>query len=298
MPKNRNMPAVSAARPQVSGLSWEVRPQALQAWNPGLRAASQDSEASIGIYDVIGDYWGEGVTAKRIAAALRSIGSDKDVTVYVNSPGGDLFEGFAIYNLLREHKGRVTVKVIGLAASAASYIAMAGDVVEIARAGFLMIHNTWVVAIGNRNDLEGIAEQLKPFDAAMADIYSVHTGISTEQIVEMMDAETWIGGAEAVDQGFADQLLAADEVDERDEDDKSRRAAHQIDTILARAGVARTERRRLFQEFKSSTPSAAGGTTPVAGATGTPSAADAELLAAIREFTAYLNSLSKGLNHE
>ncbi|MBN0106041.1 Clp protease ClpP, partial [Pseudomonas aeruginosa] len=93
-------------------------------------------------YEPIGyDWWtGEGVTAKRIAGALRAIGGDVDVTVNINSPGGDVFEGLAIYNLLREHKGKVTVRVLGLAASAASFIAMAADEVKIARAGFLMIH--------------------------------------------------------------------------------------------------------------------------------------------------------------
>ncbi|MFT2622165.1 head maturation protease, ClpP-related, partial [Escherichia coli] len=74
-----------------------------------------------------------------------------------NSPGGDMFEGLAIYNLLREHEGEVNVKVLGLAASAGSVIAMAGDTVQIARAGFLMIHNAWVVAMGNRNDLRELA---------------------------------------------------------------------------------------------------------------------------------------------
>src|SRR5690606_30844040 len=104
--------------------------------------AVDDEERTIGIYDVIGqDFWtGEGVTAKRVAAALRSMGAGP-VTVYINSPGGDVFEGLAIYNLLREHKGEVTVKVMGLAASAAPVIEMAGDVVQVPRARFLMILN-------------------------------------------------------------------------------------------------------------------------------------------------------------
>ncbi|KLB48562.1 peptidase, partial [Xanthomonas euvesicatoria] len=104
-----------------------------------------------------------GVTARRVAGALRAMGKGP-VTVNVNSPGGDMFEGLAIYNLLREHDGEITVKVLGLAASAASIIAMAGDTVQIARAGFLMIHNAWVMAVGNRNDLIEVADTLKPFD--------------------------------------------------------------------------------------------------------------------------------------
>jgi ATP-dependent Clp protease, protease subunit len=126
-------------------LSGEVRPVALERWNPSIRAANED-EYRISIFDPIGfDPWtGEGVTAKRIAAALRTL-DGADVTVNINSPGGDMFEGLAIYNLLREYSGKVVVKVLGLAASAASIIAMAGDEVRIARAGFLNIHNCWVL---------------------------------------------------------------------------------------------------------------------------------------------------------
>src|SRR5690606_12912230 len=114
-------------------------------------AIAVDSD-TITILDVIGyDWWsGEGVTAKRIEAALRKIGN-KPVSVLINSPGGDFFEGVTIYNLLREHPAQVTVKILGLAASAASVIAMAADRIEIANLGFMMIHNTQWVAAGDRH---------------------------------------------------------------------------------------------------------------------------------------------------
>ncbi|EOG9562751.1 head maturation protease, ClpP-related [Salmonella enterica subsp. enterica serovar Newport] len=119
----------------------------MDRWNGGIKAAATDDN-SISVFDVIGqDYWGEGVTAKRIAGALRAM-NGADVTVNINSPGGDMFEGLAIYNLLREYQGKVTVKVLGIAASAASVIAMAGDDIQIGRGAFLMIHNCWVVAMG------------------------------------------------------------------------------------------------------------------------------------------------------
>src|SRR5690606_26247503 len=133
-----------------------------------------------------------------VAAALRAMGAGP-VTVNVNSPGGDMFEGLAIYNLLREHEGEVTVKVLGLAASAASIIAMAGDTVQIARAGFLMIHNCWVVAQGNRHDLREYAEMMEPFDAAMADIYSARTGLDATEVQKQLDAESWINGSAAIE---------------------------------------------------------------------------------------------------
>ena len=131
----KSLPTAPAARPRAD-VSCDLMPKALERWNPAIRAAVEE-ENSISIFDPIGyDWWtGEGVTAKRISAALRAM-KDADVVVNINSPGGDVFEGLAIYNLLREHKGKVTVRVLGLAASAASFIAMAADEVKIARAGF------------------------------------------------------------------------------------------------------------------------------------------------------------------
>ena len=172
----------------------EIKPLALKRWNPGIRAASEE-EHSISIYDVIGqDPWsGEGVTTKRIAAALRSVNGD-DVTVNINSPGGDMFEGLDIYNLLRDYSGKVTVKVLGLAASAASIIAMAGDEIRIARAGFLNIHNCWIVALGNRQDLLEVASRLEPFDQAMAEIYATRTGSKLSATSIMISSGPEISG--------------------------------------------------------------------------------------------------------
>src|SRR5690606_22249784 len=118
----RKLPKIEALVPPKC-LQWEEPDGALARWSPEIRAAD---DSGISILGHIGESFdGSGVTARRIAAALRSSG-EKDVTVAINSPGGDFFEGVAIYNLLREHKAKVTVKVMGLAASAASVIAMAG----------------------------------------------------------------------------------------------------------------------------------------------------------------------------
>lgn len=146
----RSLPAAPAGRP-CAGVSFDLMPQAMERWNADIQAAAEDDKNTISILDAIGfDPWsGEGVTAKRISAALRSM-AGADVTVNVNSPGGDMFEGLAIYNILREYKGHVTIKVLGLAASAASIIAMAGDEIQVARSGFLMVHNGWTIAAGNR----------------------------------------------------------------------------------------------------------------------------------------------------
>lgn len=237
---------------------------AMERWNGGIKAAKSD-ENSISVFDVIGaDWYGEGVTASRIAGALRAIGG-ADVTVNINSPGGDMFEGLAIYNLLREYEGKVTVKVLGLAASAASIIAMAGDEVQIGRGAFLMIHNCWVYAMGNRHDLAQVAADMEPFDKAMNDIYGARTGLSAEAIEAMMNAETYIGGSDAVEKGFADRLLSADEI--ADDNDSPAAALRKLDALLAKTDTPRSERRKLLKALTGSKPGAAADPAGTPGAT-------------------------------
>nr|WP_319250497.1 head maturation protease, ClpP-related [uncultured Celeribacter sp.] len=248
--------------PARPGVSATVSDTAVSRWNPDIRAALSDdgAERSISILDAIGaDFWGEGVTAKRIAAALRSMG-DGPVTVLINSPGGDFFEGLAIYNLLREHAGEVTVKVLGMAASAASVIAMAGDEIQMARASFLMIHNTWVFAAGDRHAFRDVADWLEPFDDAAVSIYHARTGISENELGAMLDKETWIGGDAAVEKGFADKLLASDEIDASPANSSAAEvsAVKKLDLMLATgARATRSERRELFAALKGGKPGAA-----------------------------------------
>ncbi|MFQ6550495.1 head maturation protease, ClpP-related [Aestuariibius sp. 2305UL40-4] len=245
------------------GLRSNVSVKALQRWNPDVRAAS-DEVASISILDVIGeDPWtGGGVTARRIAAALRQIG-DQDVVVSINSPGGDFFEGLAIYNLLREHTARVEVHILSLAASAASVIAMAGDEVRIGRAAFLMLHNTWVLAAADKEGFREVADWLEPFDAAATEIYAARSGRTSDEIAKMINdapnRDLWIGGQAAVDQGFADGLLPSDAVTIEEEQPEARalRAERIFDTIAAQSGLTRTENRALQRDLKQGTRGAA-----------------------------------------
>ena len=181
----KQLPVAPAGRP-CARVTCETLPSALDRWDGGIKAAATDDN-SISVFDVIGqDYWGEGITAKRIAGALRAM-NGADVTVNINSPGGDMFEGLAIYNLLREYEGHVTVKVLGIAASAASIIAMAGDDIQIGRGAFLMIHNCWLYAMGNRHDFAELAQSLEPFDTAMADIYVARSGLDIAAVQKLMD---------------------------------------------------------------------------------------------------------------
>ncbi|TSJ91831.1 Clp protease ClpP [Gilliamella apicola] len=261
--KKQNLPVAPQSLQKVP-IAFDLSANALNKWESGIKAEIEEDN-TISILDPIGlDYWtGDGVTAKRIAAALRQIGHEQDVTVYINSPGGDMFEGFAIYNLLRNHGGKVTVKIIGIAASAASIIAMSGDDLQIARAGFLMIHNCWLHAVGNRHDFREVAETIEPFDLAMTDIYAIRSGLDKNLIISMMDKETYIVGNDAVEQGFADSLLPADIVTKQKESDPNS-SIKKLDALLAKAQLPRTERRKFIQELKTSMSGAASESTPCA----------------------------------
>jgi len=277
---------------QSRGLRSEMSPRALDKWNPAIQAAVENTSETITIYGVIGEDWyGEGVTVKRIDAALRTIG-DREVTVYINSPGGDMFEGIAIYNRLREHSQKVTTKVLGMAASAASIIYLAGTERQVASSAFLMIHNCWTFLSGNRHYLRDVADDMQEFDAAMADLYAETSGQPVEDMAELMDDETFIRGKRALELGLATGLLAATEVTERETEETGQaNALKAMDAALAKAGMPRSERRELFATFKSGMPRAASGNTPRAVPTGTPSAAAPDLSASLSAATNLLNSL-------
>lgn len=259
-----NLPEIQASS-QLQKIKFDCRSDALERHQPGIRAASGGDNV-ITIYDQIGEDWyGEGVTAKRIGAALRSIG-DQDVVVNINSPGGDFFEGLGIYNLLRQHQHKVTVNIIGLAASAASIIAMAGDDILMSEGSFLMIHNAWSVVAGNRHDLQMASETLAPFDASMAEVYAARAGISKDDAATMMDRETWITAGQAIEDGFATGLMDAKQIDGSEESGK-KRAMSLIESAMAKAGHSRSERRQVFKSlFENGTPSATGSTMPGASA--------------------------------
>ena len=257
------LPQINAfAKP--GAVNFDMRPDALQRWEPGIRAASE-GDSSVNIYEQIGESWdGSGMTAKRMAGILRNIG-EKGISVNLNSPGGDFFEGVAIYNLLRNHKAKVTVNVMGIAASAASIIAMAGDEIRMGEGSFLMIHNAWCMAVGNRHDMAAAAEQLAPFDAAMADVYAARTGLTPKAAAKLMDAESWIGATQAIADGFATGMLDTSSITQDTQASTATKYLAMVDTALAKAGHPRSERRDALKTLFSGTPSAAESPTPSAG---------------------------------
>lgn len=154
------------------------------------------------IYDWIGI---EATSPNKILNALPI--DDSDIEVVVNSGGGDVFGGSEIYTILREYKGNVTVKIVGIAASAASVIAMAGDKILISPTAQVMIHNVSTYGAGDYRDFEHTAEVLKSANKSIANAYKTRTGKTDEELISLMDKETWFNAESAVSNGFADEIM-------------------------------------------------------------------------------------------
>lgn len=167
-----------------------------------------ETEAEIILYAGIGeDIWQDGsmISAKQFSDELKKIpDSVKNLTVRINSPGGDVFSGIAIYNRLKQHKAKIVVYVDGLAASISSIIALAGDEIIIGEGALLMIHLPWTFAYGDRTELDNTINRLLDVEEQMLGIYSKKTKIPRTEVRAMLEAETWMGADEAIDKGFAD----------------------------------------------------------------------------------------------
>lgn len=161
---------------------------------------AQDNIAELSIYGEISSdkWWGDEVTPTEIKELLDTV-KNKDLNIFINSSGGNVFAGLAIYHMLKRHEGKKKVYVDGVAASIASIIAMAGDEIHIPKNAYLMIHRSWICTAGNKNDLLETISMLEKMDINMADIYKTKalTDISNEKILELMDNETWLTGIEA-----------------------------------------------------------------------------------------------------
>lgn len=170
--------------------------------------AKANASAEIYIYEDVGESWFGGVTAKQFAADLRALGSVQTIDVRINSAGGDVFDGLAIYRQLVDHSARVICHIDGLAASIASVIAMAGDEIRISEAGFVMIHDAWGFAVGNAADMRQMADLLDTTSGSITDVYVARTQGERASIRSWMEDETWFTGAEAIEHGFADSMDA------------------------------------------------------------------------------------------
>ncbi|MBB2956977.1 head maturation protease, ClpP-related [Pseudoclavibacter helvolus] len=166
------------------------------------------SAADVYIYEEIGEYWGYGLGAKAFAQQIDALDVET-INLYVNSPGGSAWDGIAIMNSLRRHKARVEVTVDGLAASAASLIAMAGDHITMNRGAELMIHDASGMAYGNAQTMDDTAKALHKLSDSYADTYAARAGGTREEWRALMQAETWYTAEEAVTAGLADEWADA-----------------------------------------------------------------------------------------
>lgn len=164
-----------------------------------INAAEKVTE--IDLYDKISPW---GISAADFRSELRGIKGD--IRLRINSPGGDVFDGIAIYNDLLAHQGSVNVEITGLAASAASIVAMAGTNVAIAENAFIMIHNAWALTMGDRSDHYAAGSVLETIDTVLARTYAKRSGETEGRIARLMDDETWFAGNEAVEFGLADEV--------------------------------------------------------------------------------------------
>lgn len=183
-----------------------------------IRAEESGDATHVYVYGVIGGFWGD-VSAQMFATTLAGIKA-ATVHLHVQSPGGDVFEARAMMSAIANHPATFIGHVDGLAASAASDLIMACDEIEISQGGFLMIHNAWTIAMGNKSDLRTTADLLEKVDGAIVDDYQKRTKKSTEQVREWMDAETWFTADEAKTHGFVDRIVevvpAEDDADDGD----------------------------------------------------------------------------------
>lgn len=185
----------------------EVDQEALKDFAPGFKehyASKGARSAEILLYEEIG-YWG--IDAKMFADALKEIGDVDSIVLGINSPGGNAFDGIAMFNQLVAHPANVTARIDGVAASAASLVAMAGDKIIMAANSTIMIHPPMTVAIGDAKEFRSVAERLEGITDQYIDTYANRRNLDRSEVAEKIWAETWMRGQEAVDAGFADEVI-------------------------------------------------------------------------------------------
>ncbi len=185
-------------------------------------------------------WWGDEVTPDYFRQELEA--HPGDIEVYINSPGGDVIAASMIYTMLMEHKGRVTVKIEGIAASAASIVAMAGTTVRMAPTAYMMIHNASSIAWGNKHEMAHEAAVLDEIDRGIRDAYRLKTGLRDGRIEQLMEDETWMSARTCIELGFADGYIGADpeepeepEEDPEEDPDEDGRDARQLHARMVAA---------------------------------------------------------------
>lgn len=172
-----------------------------------FRAAGQ-GKGELQLYGIIESetWWGDEITPQTFKSEMDSLGDISELNVYINSDGGDVFAGQAIHSMLKRHKAHVNVYIDGIAASIASVIAMAGDTVYMPRNSMMMIHSPWTIAMGNATDFRKMADDLDAARESMIAAYQDKSGVERDELVALLEAETWLSAERAIELGFADEI--------------------------------------------------------------------------------------------
>lgn len=210
-----------------------------KGWKPGsIAARAENNIGNLYIYSVIGSSWfEEGVTAESVKVALDGLKGVKTLNIFINSEGGDVFEAKAIYTQLKRFAAEKVVHIDGIAASAATFIAMAGDRIITAPEATWMVHEAWTLAMGNAADLRDQADLLDMMNEDIAAIYSKRTGRPVEEMRALMNVETWMNAQQALDQKFTDEVASYD-AEDTDAEASAKPA-------IKAAAMAETTRQRL-----------------------------------------------------
>lgn len=172
-------------------------------------AEGEESSADLLLYGEISDstWWGDEVTPKLFAEDLAALGNISTIRVRINSPGGDVFAAQAMYNLLKSHKARIVTHIDGLAASAATVVAMAGDEIVMPGNSMMMVHNPWTAVAGDARDMRKMADTLDTVRDTILATYQAKTGMERSQLINLMNSETWLTADQAKEYGFADTVI-------------------------------------------------------------------------------------------
>ncbi len=181
------------------------------------------------------NFWGDEITPAMFREDLEA--EEGDVTVWINSPGGNVFAAAEIYTMLRDYAGSVTVKIASIAASAASVVAMAGDRVQMSPTALLMIHDPSTIAMGNTKDMEKAIETLNEVKEAIVNAYAAKTGIRRSKIAELMSNETWMNARKAMELGFCDEILYENKPQDEPEEETAGETEEEkaTDTVVVEA---------------------------------------------------------------
>lgn len=179
-----------------------------------------------------------------------------DITVWINSPGGDCVAAAQIYNMLMDYKGNVTVKIDGIAASAASVIAMAGTEVLMSPVSTMMIHNPATVAMGDHNEMQKAIEMLNEVKESIINTYEIKTGLSRAKLSHLMDSETWMNANKAVELGFADGIISRnafpEKEDDEEEDEEEKKNPCENSVLFSRKAVNATLINKIEKHYSKS----------------------------------------------